>query len=56
MKTNKPLCLILFGIAVILSTIGFTVRGSTFAVASLFIVPAGLLICLVGLIWALKQK
>ena len=56
MKTNKPLCLILFGIAVILSTIGFTVRDSTFAVASLFIVPAGLLICLIGLIWALKQK
>ncbi len=56
MKSSKPICLMLFGIAVILSTIGFTARSADFAMGSLFIVPIGLLISLIGLIWVFKEK
>lgn len=56
MKSNKPVCLMLFGIAVILSTIGFTARSADFAMVSLFIVPLGLILSLIGLIWAFKEK
>lgn len=56
MKSNKPICLMLFGIAIILSTIGFTARDPFLATVSLFIVPVGLIISLIGLIWAFKEK
>ena len=56
MKNMKPIALILFGLAVILSTIGFPVKDNVLTLAFMFIVPAGLLICLVGLIWAFKQQ
>ena len=56
MKSSKPICLMLFGIAVILSTIGFTARSADFAMVSLFIVPIGLLFSLIGLIWVFKEK
>ena len=56
MKNNKPIALILFGLALILSAAAFTGIEAALDLVTLPIICTGLLISLVGLIWALKQK
>ena len=56
MKNNKPIALILFGLALILSASAYSGLSAGFAIVTLPIICTGLFISLVGLIWALKQK
>ncbi len=56
MKNNKPLALILFGLAVILFSLSYAFPGTALIMVSVIAAPVGLFLCFIGLIWALKQK
>lgn len=56
MKNNKPLALILFGLAVILCSIPYAIPETPLLLAGIIAAPVGLFLCFIGLIWALKQK
>lgn len=56
MKSNKPIALILFGIAVIICASGYVNQTAAMELIAFPILCTGLFISLIGLIWALKQK
>lgn len=59
-KTTKAICVMLFGLAIMISILGFMpandVTKGCIATLAIFIVPVGLLICFIGLIMALRAK
>ena len=56
MKYNKPIALMLFGIALIVCMGGFATYSVTFAILDAVIDAFGLLISLIGLIMAFREK
>ena len=56
MKNNKPLALILFGIAVLLFAKICALSGTAVIMVAVIAAPVGLFISLVGLLWALYQR